>query len=97
MGGARLGVLIGLSRTGVRTGVNWVRVPTEKELSIYSHYQEEEEEECVNILSGRTIVEIGGEEFGIDAGTLWAYRPLRLPNICATRMLRIVLSTWRAG
>ena len=64
MGGARLGVLTGLSRTGV----NWVRVPTGKELSIYSHYQEEEEEECVYILSGRTIAEIGGEEFGIDAG-----------------------------
>ena len=63
MGGARLGVLTGLSRTGV----NWVRVPTGKELSIYSHYQEEEEE-CVNILSGRTIAEIGGEEFGTDAG-----------------------------
>ncbi len=61
MGGARLGVLTGLSRTGV----NWVRVPTGKELSIYSHYQEEE---CVNILSGRTIAEIGGEECGIDAG-----------------------------
>ena len=68
MGGARLGVLTGLSRTGV----NWVRVPTGKELSIYSHYQEEEEEEeeeeCVSILSGRTIAEIGGEEFGTDAG-----------------------------
>jgi uncharacterized cupin superfamily protein len=61
MGGARLGVLTGLSRTGV----NWVRVPTGKELSIYSHYQEEE---CVSILSGRTIAEIGGEEFGADAG-----------------------------
>lgn len=60
MGGARLGVLTGLSRTGV----NWVRVPTGKELSIYSHYQEE----CVSILSGRTIAEIGGEEFGTDAG-----------------------------
>ena len=69
MGGARLGVLTGLSRTGVRTGVNWVRVPAGKEVSIYSHYQEEEEkEECVNIFSGRTIAEIGGEEFGIDAG-----------------------------
>ena len=66
MGGARLGVLTGLSRTGV----NWVRVLTGKDLSIYSHYQEEEEkeEECVNIFSGRTIAEIGGEEFGTDAG-----------------------------
>lgn len=63
MGGARLGVLTGLSRTGV----NWVRVPTGKELSIYSHYQEEEQE-CVSIFSGRTIAEIGGEEFGTDAG-----------------------------
>lgn len=69
MSGARLGVLTGLSRTGV----NWVRVPTGKDLSIYSHYQEEEkkkEEECVNIFSGRTIAEIGGEEFGTDAGNL---------------------------
>ena len=66
MDGARLSVLTGLSRTGV----NWVRVPTGKDLSIYSHYQEEEEEEqeCVNIFSGRTIAEIGGEECGIDAG-----------------------------
>lgn len=65
MSGARLGVLTGLSRTGV----NWVRVPTGKDLSIYSHYQEEEQE-CVNIFSGRTIAEIGGEEFGTDAGDL---------------------------
>jgi phosphoenolpyruvate synthase/pyruvate phosphate dikinase len=57
-------ILTALATGLSRTGVNWVRVPAGKEVSIYSHYQKE----CVYTLSGRTVAEIDSEGFGIDAG-----------------------------
>jgi uncharacterized cupin superfamily protein len=67
MVGARLGALVGLSRTAV----NWVRVPAGKESFIYhSHYREEE---WIYILSGRGVAEIDGEEFEVAAGDFMGF------------------------
>ncbi len=65
--GTRLGVLVGLSRTGV----NWTRVPAGKESFIYhSHYREEE---WIYIVSGRGIAEIDGEEYEVAAGDFMGF------------------------
>jgi uncharacterized cupin superfamily protein len=67
MVGARLGALVGLSRTAV----NWVRVPAGKESFIYhSHYREEE---WIYILSGRGVAEIDGGEFEVEAGDFMGF------------------------
>jgi uncharacterized cupin superfamily protein len=65
--GTRLGVLVGLSRTGV----NWTRVPAGKESFIYhSHYREEE---WIYIISGRGLAEIDGAEFEVTAGDFMGF------------------------
>jgi uncharacterized cupin superfamily protein len=67
MFGARLGALVGLSRTAV----NRVRVPAGKESFIYhSHYREEE---WIYIISGRGVAEIDGEEFEVAAGDFMGF------------------------
>jgi uncharacterized cupin superfamily protein len=67
MVGARLGALVGLSRTAV----NWVRVPAGRESFIYhSHYREEE---WIYIISGRAVAEIDGEEFEVEAGDFMGF------------------------
>ena len=67
MVGARLGALVGLSRTAV----NWVRVPAGKESFIYhSHYREEE---WIYISSGRAIAEIDGEEYEVATGDFMGF------------------------
>ena len=67
MFGARLGALVGLSRTAV----NWVRVPAGKESFVYhSHYREEE---WIYIISGRGVAEIDGEEYEVGAGDFMGF------------------------
>lgn len=66
MVGARLGALVGLSRTAV----TWVRVPAGKESFIYhSHYREE----WIYMISGRGVAEIDGEEFEVEAGDFMGF------------------------
>jgi uncharacterized cupin superfamily protein len=64
--GTRLGVLVGLSRTGV----NWARVPAGKESFIYlSRYRKER----IYIISGRAVAQIDGEEFEVAAGDFMGF------------------------
>jgi uncharacterized cupin superfamily protein len=65
--GTRLSTLVGLSRTGV----SWVRIPSNKESFIYhSHHREEE---WIYIISGRGIAEIDSEEFEVAAGDFMGF------------------------
>jgi uncharacterized cupin superfamily protein len=65
--GTHLGRTLGLKRTGV----NFAKVPPEKESFVYhSHYREEE---WIYILSGCGIAEIDGEEFEVSAGDFMAF------------------------
>ena len=65
--GNQLGPLVGLQRTGVNLG----RIPPGKESFVYHlHYQEEE---SLNIISGKGIAEIDGKEYEVGPGDFMGF------------------------
>jgi len=65
--GVRMGLTVGLKRTGVNFG----KIPPGKESFIY--HSHDREEEWIYILSGRGIAEIDGAEFEVGAGDFMGF------------------------